>query len=158
MAMFVRAELFDLIGLIDEEFFAYGEENDFQIRVRKAGYCVVAVNVAVWHYGQGSFGKIPMRGAVLQTRNNIRLLIKHATFLELIRAGAKHLYVRILRQSGPAMDSAVEQRLRPLTPIRNFVILVSALLWNCRRLPRTLGRRREDNRRAARAKRKLIHS
>ncbi len=148
MAMFVRAELFEQIGLIDEGFFAYGEENDFQIRARKAGYTIVSINVPVWHYGQATFGKTPMRAAVLQTRGNIRLLIKHGTPLELIHAGIAHISSRILSFPTSLPSSAVEQRLQASNPIINFVILVWGLAWNLWMLPLTLKRRWDDNRRA----------
>ena len=35
--MFTRTRVFEELGLIDENFFVYGEENDFQIRARRAG-------------------------------------------------------------------------------------------------------------------------
>lgn len=150
MAMFVRAELFARIGLIDEGFFAYCEENDFQIRARKAGYMVVATNVPVWHYGQGSFGKIPLRAAILQTRNNIRLLIKHGSPVDILCAGVAHFYQRILLSRAGQPASAVERRLRFSNLIINVAILIVSILWNLWMLPATLRRRWEDNRRAAR--------
>jgi GT2 family glycosyltransferase len=154
MAMFVRTELFARIGTIDEGFFAYGEENDFQIRTRKAGYSIVSINIPVWHYGQGSFGKIPIRAAVLQTRNNIRLLIKHGTPLELIHAGITHITRRILVPRTARPMTGVEQRLQATNPGINMLILIQALGWNMYMLPSTLKRRWQDNRRAAMAKQK----
>lgn len=151
MAMFVRAEVFEQIGLIDEDFFAYGEENDFQIRARKAGYSIVATNVPVWHYGQGSFGRIPTRAALLQTRNNIRLLIKHGSVQQIIQAGVRHLRLRCLpsKMSRTArVQSPVERRLRPSNFLVNFAILLYAVVYNLLRLPATLRKRYEDNHRA----------
>jgi len=148
MAMFVRAELFERIGLIDEGFFAYGEENDFQIRARKADYQIVATNVPLWHFGQGAFRKIPRRAAILQTRNNIRLLIKHGSLIDLFLSGIKHIRKRILAPKTDQSLSVVEQRLRPFNTIDNIVILIRGLIWNLWMLPATLHRRRADNRRA----------
>jgi GT2 family glycosyltransferase len=154
MAMFVRAEVFDRIGLIDEGFFAYGEENDFQIRARKAGYSIVATNVPVWHHGQGSFGRIPTRAALLQTRNNIQLLIKHASIQQIMQAGATHLRLRCLpsgMSQASCNKSPVERRLRPSNFFVNLTILLYAVVWNLLRLPVTLRKRYKDNQRAGNA-------
>ncbi len=97
MSMLVRTEMFDALGLIDEHFFAYGEENDFQLRVRAAGYRVVAINVPVWHYGQASFARQPFRAALLQTENNIQLLLKHASPATIVRAALRHVLRRCVR-------------------------------------------------------------
>ena len=145
MAMFVRTELFEQIGLIDEGFFAYCEENDFQIRARKAGYKVVAINVPVWHYGQGAFGKIPARAAIMQTRNNIRLLLKHGSLFDLLNSGLNHFTKRILPSRDAQIQSAVEGRLRFSGSIGNLVILSQAVIWNIWVLPTTIKRRRDDN-------------
>jgi hypothetical protein len=151
MAMFVRAELFPRIGLIDEGFFAYGEENDFQIRARKAGYSVVAINVPVWHYGQAAFGKIPKRAALLQVRNNIRLLIKHGSLSDLVRSGWSHVRRRVMAHSNKQPGAAVERRLRSSSALAGLAVLLYGVLWNLLNLPGTLKRREQDNRRALEA-------
>lgn len=158
MAMFVRAELFECIGCIDEGFFAYCEENDFQIRARKAGYKVVAINVPVWHYGQGAFGKIPAHAAFLQTRNNIRLLIKHGSVFDLLRSGLTHFIKRILPSQTTHTQDAVERRLRFSGSIGNLVILFKAVMWNIWVLPTTLQCRQYDNRKARVANQRRRHS
>ena len=153
-AMLVRSEVFERIGLIDEGFLAYGEEIDFETRARKAGYCVVATNVPVWHYGEGFFGRFRLRAACLNTRHNLRLLIKHASVAQIIRRGMRHLRVRLLRSSGNAKaQSAVERRLRPSNRFVGLAILLYAVLWNLWHLPATLQRRKEDDRRAQAAHR-----
>src|SRR5258708_11814852 len=112
MAMFVRASLFEQLGLFDCGFWAVGEENDFQIRTRKAGYQVAALNVPVWHHGSAGFGKIPSRASLLQIRGNIRLLLKHGTLKDLFRAALGHLRARVLRDGRSVELSPVERRLR----------------------------------------------
>lgn len=57
--LMVRAELFDRLGLLDEENFprGYGEENDLCFRAADAGYgLVVATNCYVFHAKSKSFG------------------------------------------------------------------------------------------------------
>jgi glycosyltransferase involved in cell wall biosynthesis len=150
MAMFIRAELFAAIGFIDEGYFVYGEENDFQIRAEQAGYRTVAINVPVWHFGQGFFGSAPRRAAMLQTRSNIRLRIKFGTVVGLMRSGWRHVFGRILgRGSRLPPTNAVEGRLRSsVNPWNNLKLLVYCAAWNLWHLPTTLKRRVIDGRRA----------
>jgi GT2 family glycosyltransferase len=146
MAMFVRAQLFEQLGLIDENFFAYGEENDFQIRARKAGYKIIATNVPVWHCGQGSFGQVPILAARLQIRNNIQLLIKHGVPSQIIRSGLKHICWRVLCITRYLPDSnAVEQRLLLPNRLARVYVLLEGLCWNLMNLHSILKRRSEDN-------------
>jgi GT2 family glycosyltransferase len=153
MAMFVRGDVFRQIGLIDEGFFAYGEENDFQTRARKAGYSIAAVNVPVWHYGQGSFGKDPFRAAVLQTRHSIRPLLKHETTAGLLHRGVRHTVRRVFRWAPIDRDSGVERRLQPGgLAVRIWVVLVS-VAWNVWVLSGTIRRRRYDDRLSREARR-----
>lgn len=155
MALFARADLFEQIGLIDEGFFAYAEDNDLERRTRKAGYRVIAVNVPVWHRGQGTFGRTPLRAAMLQIRNNLRLSLKHDTLLGVLYQLARHFakgclpFVRIDRRVPAA------RRLRPSNIAVNFALLLYAVAWNIWHLPGTLRRRREDARRVQAARRHL---
>jgi GT2 family glycosyltransferase len=152
MAMFVRADAFNRLGVIDEGFFAYGEENDFQRRAIKAGLRVVDINVPVWHYGQGAFGRIPRRAAILQVRSNIRLLIKHGSPAQLARSALTHVSRRVVARADTP-HAAVEQRLRGSGRAEAAWILAWGLVWNVWMLPSTLRRRRADNQRAAQARR-----
>jgi GT2 family glycosyltransferase len=155
MAMFVRTSLFERIGLIDEAFFAYAEDNDLELRARKAGYRVVATNIPIWHRGQGSFGRTPLWAASLQIRNNLRLSLKHdrptGVLYQLMRHFAKGClpFLRIDRYD------PVARRLRPSNIFVNFAILVYAVTWNVWHLPGTLRRRREDERKVQSARRHL---
>ncbi len=49
-AMLVKKEVFDSIGFFDERFFFYGEDLDFCLRAKKAGFDVLYVTEAsAWH-------------------------------------------------------------------------------------------------------------
>jgi GT2 family glycosyltransferase len=148
MSMFVRTALFGEIGMIDDGYFAYGEENDFQIRSEKAGYRAVLINLPVWHYGRGSFKEVPTRAAMLQIRGKIRLLIKHGSVFAALRGGFRHVFRRLLR-STPLADTVVERRLKPSNNLLiNLGLFLYGVSWNLWFLPITLLRRRQDNRRA----------
>lgn len=151
MAMLVRCAAFDQLGLIDENFFAYGEENDFQIRARRAGYRILGINVPVWHYGQAGFGKTPFRASLLQTENNIQLLLKHRGPRELLKAGLGHLYRFRSRARIPA-STAVERRLRGDSTVRMAAILLLAIGRIVVKAPAILRRRVEHGRLIATAR------
>jgi GT2 family glycosyltransferase len=157
MAMFVRSAVVEELGLIDENFFAYGEENDFQIRVRSAGYEVAAINVPVWHHGFASFSKIPFRASVLQTENNIQLLLKHRVPLALLRSGLRHIYRRCLSKPDVA-STAVERRLGSTSLLQNLVVLFLAAGHILLKSPAIFRRRAEDRRliAAVQAKRGMV--
>lgn len=153
MAMCVRASLFEAIGLIDEGFFAYAEDNDFERRARRAGYRVVATNVPVWHRGQGSFGKIPLRAAALQVRNNLRLALKHDSPAGALYQLLRHFAKGCLPFVKTDMQDPVARRLRASNIVVNFGILVYAVGWNIWNLPGTIRRRRVDDRNIQKARR-----
>lgn len=49
-ALFVRKELVDAIGFLDEQFFLYYEDADYSLRATKAGFeCLVVPKAIVWH-------------------------------------------------------------------------------------------------------------
>ncbi|MBS3974021.1 MAG: glycosyltransferase family 2 protein [Actinobacteria bacterium] len=56
-AMFVRAEVFREVGLLEPSFFLNNEEVDFCSRVRRAGYtCAYVPQARLWHKVSVSFG------------------------------------------------------------------------------------------------------
>lgn len=53
--MFIRRNVFERIGLFDEQFFLYLEDMDFCLRAQKAGFSLFFVPQArVWHKGSAS--------------------------------------------------------------------------------------------------------
>jgi GT2 family glycosyltransferase len=152
MAMFTRAALFQQLGLIDEGFFAYAEDNDFEQRVRLADYRVATTNIPVWHHGRGTFGRIPLRAATLQIRNNLRLSLKHDPPMEIIYQLARHWAKACLPFIHIDPHDAIGRRLRPSNILVNFAIWLYAVLWNLWCLPGTLRSRQLDRQRALQAR------
>jgi len=82
--MLIPAQILPRIGMLDETFFAYCEDIDFSLRVRKAGFRLCYVPTALlWHGSQQPTNRT--RTATyryLSTRNNLWVVRKHGSWLE----------------------------------------------------------------------------
>jgi GT2 family glycosyltransferase len=80
----IPVEVFNKVGLLDENYFAYIEDKDFSIRVRKRGYKVLFCPKAkIWHKGTASSGGYMSPLAFyLCTRNKITFVLKHGNFTQ----------------------------------------------------------------------------
>lgn len=84
VAIFVRREVLDKVGMFDDVFFAVYEDTDFCFRIRKAGYRTVCVSTAkVWHkissdlYDQTI---AVLNRAYYVARNKILFMRKHSKY------------------------------------------------------------------------------
>mgnify|MGYP001819858245 CR=1 FL=1 len=79
--------LFHQVGLFDEEFFAYLEDVDFNLRAVRAGIrCCYVPEAVVYHVGSATSGsKINKLTVRLTTRNNIFVICKNYSLSMLIR-------------------------------------------------------------------------
>ncbi len=86
-AALYRRSLFDRVGLFDEDFFAYLEDVDFNMRaVRYGSRCLYLPEAIVYHIGSASSGsKINNFTVKLSTRNNIFVLVKNYTPKTMLR-------------------------------------------------------------------------
>lgn len=78
---------FQKVGLFDEDFFAYLEDVDLNMRAARAGLkCRYLAEAVVYHIGSASSGsKINPFTVRLSTRNNINVLIKNYPLILLLR-------------------------------------------------------------------------
>lgn len=76
--LMTRATIFASVGALDESFFFFGEETDWCMRVRKAGWrCTLAPIGEIIHYGGGSVKKLNHSRDVMLTDALVRLHRKH---------------------------------------------------------------------------------
>jgi GT2 family glycosyltransferase len=150
-ALFVRADVFHDVGLIDEAYFAYSEEDDLEKRAVRAGYQMVRINVPLWHYNGGFWRKRFLKSSMLAMRNNIRCMLKNDMRDEVWRQ--IEWLVHFVCPPRVEFDERIPhfRRLRPSNFIVNSAILAYALLWNLVFLPATLRVRRESEQRIIRA-------
>lgn len=74
-AFFVRATLMDKIGLLDPDFFLYGEESDYCIRVKKAGYKLYFVPDSIVRHKDKPFQRFYKPHRIYYTRRNTIILL-----------------------------------------------------------------------------------
>ncbi len=92
-AVLARVGALRAIGLLDENFFMYGEDVDWGVRARRAGYRVLFVPTArVWHRGvQRVYSPAPYV-TYYSARNELQLIQKHRAGLSpLLGAWARNL-------------------------------------------------------------------
>jgi GT2 family glycosyltransferase len=78
-AAMYRRELFEAVGLFDEDFFAYLEDVDFNFRANsRSKKCYYVPEARVFHIGSATSGsKINDFTVRLSTRNNLSVLVKN---------------------------------------------------------------------------------
>ena len=92
-ALLVRTDLYELVGGLDERFFAHMEEIDLCCRIHAAGFRVVCVpQSVVYHVGGASLEQGNPKKTYLNFRNNLLLL--HKNLPE--RQGRRRLFIRRL--------------------------------------------------------------
>ncbi|MBT8355365.1 MAG: glycosyltransferase family 2 protein [Desulfofustis sp.] len=86
-AALYHRSLYSEVGLFDEDFFAYLEDVDFNMRAVRAGYrCCYLPGAVVFHIGSATTGsKINKMTVRLTTRNNIYVICKNFAPSTLIR-------------------------------------------------------------------------
>jgi len=89
--MFVRADLFHLVGGFDEDFFAHMEEIDLCWRFKNNGFKIYFVPTSiVFHVGGGTLPNDNPKKLYLNYRNNLCLLYKNMAL--------QQLYIRIFER------------------------------------------------------------
>jgi GT2 family glycosyltransferase len=81
--LMVRREATDVVGLLDERYFFYGEDKDWCKRMKIAGWDVVFFpDSEVIHYAGKSAGKTPVRFLIEELRSNAYYWEKHHSRVE----------------------------------------------------------------------------
>ncbi|MCY7292300.1 MAG: glycosyltransferase family 2 protein [Ferruginibacter sp.] len=84
-AMFVKADVYNLLGGLDEYFFAHQEEIDLCWRMQRAGYKIyVQPASVVYHVGGGTLPKGNSKKTYLNFRNNLIMLFKNSSVSALV--------------------------------------------------------------------------
>ena len=82
-----RRRMLDEIGLLDDAFFAYGEDVDLGLRGRWAGYkCIYVPAAVVYHKYSATSGTYSPKKAFLAERNRLWVLFKNFTVVDILRS------------------------------------------------------------------------
>lgn len=74
----LRREAMDQVGLLDEDFFFYGEDVDYSKRFRDKGWKLVYLpSASTFHYGGGSSERAPVRFYIELLRARLQYFRKH---------------------------------------------------------------------------------
>jgi GT2 family glycosyltransferase len=125
----LRLDAVKIIGLMDETFFMYGEEQDYFRRIRKAGLKIHQTGIVVKHIGEGS-GASKYRNSLLAIRNAIYLEVKSNSFIGFMKTIiALFLLINRLYTPRGREDHSLKRVLRPGILIGNM-FLFYAIIWN----------------------------
>ena len=101
--MLVRKSAIEQVGLLDDNFFFYGEDKDWCKRFWKAGWKVVYFpHAEAIHYLYGSSDKDPVKLYIQQTRANLQYYTKHhsrAAKTAFLLTNIFHQIIRIMGSS-----------------------------------------------------------
>lgn len=77
----VRCDVIGCVGFLDERFFLYGEDVDYSLRIRKAGFLLKVIPESkVAHKVSVTVGEKSPRSLYYTVRNNLILISKHVSF------------------------------------------------------------------------------
>ena len=132
------SEAFKTIGLFDEDYFMYGEDNDFFFRLHTAGFKLIETNVPVWHYGEGSSQNKKLLPTSLAYRNALRFSIKNESLFRVLR-----MILSLANQGcNPFLrrppDHPVFRRMRRYNPVFNIFLILGSCVWNLCHLSSTI--------------------
>lgn len=84
--LLAKVEMIKEIGLLDEDFFSYREENDWCIRGYENGWESIYVpSSKIWHKGgKSSGGSLSPLSVFYMTRNDFLLIKKHGNIIQII--------------------------------------------------------------------------
>ena len=135
-ALFLRLQAAREVGLLDPDYVAHFEEIDLCWRLQQAGYRIVAVpDSTVYHHSGYSLPPTSFRKNYLNHRNNLTMLFKNLTLVQLLWVTPVRLVLEALAGPGYLLTGQWHSVLAPLT----------AFLW-CATHPMQLLRRRRQAR------------
>ncbi len=157
-SLFCDTKVFRSIGLFDETYRFYAEENDLELRATRAGWQMVELTVPVWHMGEASTCKMGLRRAYLSMRNLIRMSLK----FDGLWCGLRTTGTVFNRACNPSLRLDFDadytlRRYRPSSLPVNAGLAMAALVWNVLAMPHTLYAGWRDRRQVAEYLAQQIH-
>jgi len=143
-AALYRKEMFDAVGLFDEDFFAYGDDTDIGLRARIAGWgCRYVPTAVAYHKYSVTAGEYSPLKAFLVERNRVFVALKCLP-LGMLLLSPWYTFKRLALQAYGALTGkgAAGEFTKSSGAFALIWILIKAYLSALKRLPRMLKRRR----------------
>lgn len=154
--------MLDEIGLLDDAFFAYGEDVDLGLRGRWAGWnCTYVPSAVVYHKYSATSGTYSPQKAFLAERNRLWLLFKNFPVVDILFSPFYTFLRYSLHLKGVLTGKGASGRFaREYSAGALFRVILKAEIAALRGLPGILRKRREckgSRRIGAREFRRLVH-
>ncbi len=126
-AMIVRREVLETVGLLDEGFFLYGEDADWLLRMRGAGYKIAcAPDLVLLHHHGASSRQNEQRREIEAVKSNLRYFAKHGGRLHVLLFRLGLAVILILRALSLDLARALSRGNR--TPLQRDLMLLKYAL------------------------------
>jgi len=146
-----RRELLNKIGLVDEDYYIYGEDADFCARVKSYGYKILSVpNAISYHKRSETIGRVNPLAIYYHRRAKIRFIIINFSLFRMFVSLFWHLILltgiealifiptlnKFLNSPNTRLSFLVKENSK-----ENFRAVISAISWNIRNFKKTVKRR-----------------
>jgi len=137
--------MLDEIGLLDDAFFAYGEDVDLGLRARWAGWnCTYVPSAVVYHKYSATSGTYSPQKAFLAERNRLWLLFKNFPMADILRSPFYTVLRYSLHFKGAITGKGASGRFaREFSVGALLRVILNAEVAALRGLPEILRKRRE---------------
>ena len=125
----ISKQVVEEVGYFDEEYFMYGEDNDYFVRTLKAGFNIYNTNLPVMHYSEGSSTNSKLtswyvyRNAFLFAQKNLGIVGFSKIFLSLLNQIYNPFYL-------PKNHSNLRVTRNGI--FYNSYLLIKSIVWNFR--------------------------
>ena len=123
--------LINKIGYLDEDYFMYGEDNDYFFRCKKNNFMILKSNYNIMHFSEGS-SENKLKTSWLIYRNAGLFSIKNLDLISSFRYFLSFLYIIFNPFLKPKHPSVI--RIRRSGFFINNLFLIASVFWNLKRL------------------------
>jgi len=141
-----RRDMLEEIGLLDDSFFAYGEDVDLGLRARWAGWtCFYVPSAVVYHKYSATTGTYTPQKAFLVERNRLWVLFKNFPLREILLSPLYTFYRYGMHLRGVWSGKGASARFaKDFSLGRLAVVTLKAEFYALRGLPGVFGQRRRN--------------
>lgn len=117
-SLFIRREVLETVGLLDEGYFFYWEDADFSRRVLQAGWkLAVAANAVIYHKFSATVGSQSLKSDLFKVASLVRYYRKHQRYLYLFPVAfniSGMVFNRIIRRQTDRIKPILKETVKAL--------------------------------------------